>query len=308
MALTFDTFVTRSRAIHGDKYDYSKFVYVNWDTKSTIYCPLHGPFLQKPRQHIERKSGCKLCGNMSQSDKKRVTFSEFVDRAQMVHETKYSYDETSYTGFKSPITICCAKHGEFSFNHAYTHVINKSGCPSCAREQHRLTNAQFIQKSQEIHGDLYDYANVQYVTNAIPVQIVCRTHGVQSITPTDHYRVGCWFCKRNRMQDIWLDELKIPNTKQTRQKRITLGDKLHIVDGYNTTTNTVYLFHGDYWHGNPELYSPDDINKRNGKTFGSLYQDTLNYESRLRNAGYTVISIWEHSWLQAKRVDCVNES
>lgn len=31
------------------------------------------------------------------------------------------------------------------------------------------------------------------------------------------------------------------------------------VDGFCEQTNTVYEYHGDYWHGNPDIY----INKMN---------------------------------------------
>ena len=39
------------------------------------------------------------------------------------------------------------------------------------------------------------------------------------------------------------------------------------VDGYCYETNTVYEFHGDYWHGNPIVFDSDDTNKCVGKTF-----------------------------------------
>jgi G:T-mismatch repair DNA endonuclease (very short patch repair protein) len=67
-------------------------------------------------------------------------------------------------------------------------------------------------------------------------------------------------------------------------------------DGYCKETNTIYEFHGDFWHGNPNLYDTNDINKRNDKTFGELYQKTLEREQQIIDYGYNLVVMWEHDW------------
>lgn len=47
-------------------------------------------------------------------------------------------------------------------------------------------------------------------------------------------------------------EYKIPNTR-------------YRVDGYCKETNTIYQFHGDFFHGNPKFYKSHDINPVNKK-------------------------------------------
>ena len=44
--LAKDDFVERARKVHGDKYDYSRVNYINYDGKVTIVCPIHGKFEQ----------------------------------------------------------------------------------------------------------------------------------------------------------------------------------------------------------------------------------------------------------------------
>ena len=68
------------------------------------------------------------------------------------------------------------------------------------------------------------------------------------------------------------------------------------VDGFDPETNTVYEFLGDYWHGNPEVYSAKEKNLVNKKTFGRLYQKTLQRISTLKEAGFKVVYIWESSF------------
>ena len=65
------------------------------------------------------------------------------------------------------------------------------------------------------------------------------------------------------------------------------------VDGYCQTNNTIYEYHGSYWHGNPSLYDSNDINKQLDKTFGELYQKTLERDKKIRELGYNLIVKWE---------------
>ena len=55
------SFIVKAKQIHGDIYDYSKFVYKNSHTKSIIICPIHGEFEQIPNAHL-RGQGCPKCG------------------------------------------------------------------------------------------------------------------------------------------------------------------------------------------------------------------------------------------------------
>jgi hypothetical protein len=57
-------FRKRAREIHGDKYDYDDFIYVNSATKGKIVCSEHGDFFQSPDNHF-RGSGCLQCARES---------------------------------------------------------------------------------------------------------------------------------------------------------------------------------------------------------------------------------------------------
>ena len=55
-----ETFITRARNVHGDKYDYSKTVYQDMRSKILIVCPRHGEFWQRAQSHI-LGNGCPEC-------------------------------------------------------------------------------------------------------------------------------------------------------------------------------------------------------------------------------------------------------
>tara|TARA_R110000803_G_scaffold210686_2_gene283245 strand:- start:19 stop:1743 length:1725 start_codon:yes stop_codon:yes gene_type:complete len=76
--------------------------------------------------------------------------------------------------------------------------------------------------------------------------------------------------------------------------RVDYGDNnWFYIDGYDKKTNTVYEFHGDYWHGNPAIYPPDEINAKNKKSMSFLYEATLEKEKILKGLGFTYVCMWE---------------
>lgn len=57
---TTEQFIAEAKAIHGNKYDYSKVEYKGNKVKVCIICPIHGEFWQVPKSHL-RSIGCNKC-------------------------------------------------------------------------------------------------------------------------------------------------------------------------------------------------------------------------------------------------------
>lgn len=55
-----ESFIDKAKAVHGDRYDYSKVDYKNNKTKVVIICPVHGEFMQTPDKHLAGE-GCPEC-------------------------------------------------------------------------------------------------------------------------------------------------------------------------------------------------------------------------------------------------------
>jgi len=185
-------FVRRSREVHGTKYDYSKSEYINQKTRVRIICPIHGEFLQLPSEHYYAGSGCNRCASEARGLSRRLTSEEFIQRAKAVHGDRYDYSQSSYQDNFAKVTIICPDHGPFQQvpkNH-----IRGRGCPLCGGCE-QLTTAQFVERSEEVHGDRYDYSLVKYVNTKAVVSIVCSEHGVFSQRPADHLSGhGCQIC------------------------------------------------------------------------------------------------------------------
>ena len=55
--------IENAKTVHGNRYDYSKVVYVNNSTKICIICKEHGEFWQTPANHIKGKNCPKCTGH-----------------------------------------------------------------------------------------------------------------------------------------------------------------------------------------------------------------------------------------------------
>ena len=56
--LTQQEFISMSREIHGNKFDYSKAEFKNVRSKIIVICPNHGEILIRVSNHIHMKQGC----------------------------------------------------------------------------------------------------------------------------------------------------------------------------------------------------------------------------------------------------------
>jgi len=115
---------------------------------------------------------------------------------------------------------------------------------------------------------------------------------------------GCPECAGgsvSKASQTWLDSLGIP--EEFREFAIKLsGHKRSIrVDGFDPATNTVYEFLGDFWHGNPARFDPQEVNPRTSEKYGVLYRRTMRRLERLRREGYTVVHIWEGEFKEGYR-------
>ena len=85
-----------------------------------------------------------------------------------------------------------------------------------------------------------------------------------------------------------LDELGV------KDRQVWLKDVKYKVDGFDTETNTVYLYHGRFWHGCPETFDPEMIHPVVKLPMKDLYEKTMLYENKIKAAGYNLIVKWGH--------------
>jgi G:T-mismatch repair DNA endonuclease (very short patch repair protein) len=406
IAQTWDTekFLQMSEQIHGNRYDYSKSVYKYNTEKVIIICKIHGEFRQAPICHVWMGHGCPKCGLISQVKKRTKPVEQFINEANLTHKGLYDYSAVVYKGKKKNVCIICKIHGEF-YQLPGGHIIGQ-GCPTCGLfsrvEKRTKTLEQFIKEANITHGDLYDYSNSVYKNSKIPMNIICKIHGIFYQAPQDHISGhGCTKCgvvNNSALQaksiDQFINEANIkhgnlydysssvyknskipmniickihgifyqapnnhlqgagcPRCSSTGHSKIALrwlilienckdviiqhaektGGEFKInrykADGYfeleerrvpipNTTASFVYPvkkivfeFQGCFWHGCPKCFQDrKEINGVNKKTMQQLYDRTQVKNKYLRDNGYHVIEIWECNYYERIGPGCSVEA
>lgn len=160
----------------------------------------------------------------------------------------------------------------------------------CATLGHGNAASTFAEKAIARHGDRYSYDKVQYTGQLVMVTVVCRLHGDFDVRPKAHLLgKGCRTCfpankKYSNKSCDWLDfvasqdGITIQHARNAEEFRVPSTP--YKVDGYCVETGVLYEFLGDFWHGNPAKFAPDEYHRLDV----------------IRALGYTVVCMWERDW------------
>lgn len=208
-----ELFEKRAREVHGDKYGYVDVIYVNVQTKVSIECFIHGMFIQSPKSHL-RGLGCKQCGIHRRTKKSYNTQQAFIEKIKKIHNCKYDYSKTIYTGSANKISIICPTHGEFE-QIAKNHMQGK-GCLHCgfertkeARQKQPMkkgpktkqhTQETFVFAAQQKFGTQYTYEKTIFTSMTEKIIFTCSTHGdcTTKASLFLYSKVGCKQCKLDK--------------------------------------------------------------------------------------------------------------
>ena len=281
-----EEFIEKAVKIHGNWYGYSTVKYEKSNIKVDIICPVHGIFSQTPSNHLNGK-GCFKCFGST-----KLTLDQFVEKYAIIHDFKYSYSKSVYVNAFTKMIITCPDHGDFL--QTPTDHSQGKGCLTCAN-QVPYTFERFVQIANHVHNFRYEYPYTEVTNRNMKIKIICKIHGAFYQRLNQHMTgCGCPKCQNSWKESTWIKSFNNPNI--LTNQRIYIDGKLFKPDGLDMTTNTIYEFNGDYWHGNPNRFRPEDINKMSEKTFGELYQRTIDKENALKSAGYAIIAIWEQDF------------
>ena len=275
--------------IHGEKYDYSKVIYVNARTKVTITCKEHGDFEQHVNNH-KRGEGCPLCGK--QISRRKKTQEEFLKECEQVHGNKYNYSKTNYKDALAKVIIICKEHGKFE-QVANEHLKGK-GCEKCSYVKRgfnkRIGEDVLYEALLNVHDNKYKIEKCQLFnykdTQKEFIDIMCDKHGIFNQRISNHlHGQGCPKCgiSISKGEDEIMDFLsKFIKVEQ----RIKLENKKEI-DLFLPEFNIGIEYNGLRWHS--------DLFQKNN----NYHLDKSNYCSE---QGIRLIHIFEDEWLFKKEI------
>ncbi|PJB09687.1 MAG: hypothetical protein CO120_08765 [Gammaproteobacteria bacterium CG_4_9_14_3_um_filter_38_9] len=300
------------------------------DTEIDVICPDHGSFRSTGSGLLYSKCGCPKCAQQMRAANSQLTqrtpWITRISQFNKIHADKYSYEVNHAGGHRSKIKIQCEIHGLFT-KLMSAHLAGQ-GCPKCQQESTKVFKKSLISEEEKISKSKQNRANAnrkRAAENQMPLEtamelvhgkhhnkftydwsayigwshkltITCEKHGAFTQSCKDHVAAarGCPSCARiskSRLEDEWLTSLGVID----RQHKIKLDGKIIKVDGYDSETNTVYEFLGDYWHGHPNWYLKlNGINANNKIPFVVLFKQTKERFDKIKNLGYNVIYVWEN--------------
>lgn len=230
--------------------------------------------------------GCGKAGKLTQAQyEQRLIVTEFKVLGQYINNS-------------TPILhnhIVCGKDSLISPKS----IMNQGrlGCSHCGKVFKQTTQG-YIEKLKDSEYELLEeYTGSK--DKLLHRHKVCGTEFV--IRPNDILSGhGCSTCAKGRnyskLAIEWMNTFNNPNIIHAENggEQKVAGYR---VDGYDPTTNTVYEFHGDRYHGNLDIYKPNELCHPFDKTVTAdeLWQYTFDRMDLIAKEA-NLIYIWENDY------------
>lgn len=260
----------------------------------------------RPTKVIKGKTGCPKCAYTKNGNRRCLTNEQVDSRIQQlgfkiqrlskvkrgVNEVKWKCQVCEHAWFSPPVWVLKTKHG----------------CPKCANKKKNenrkytnnnidnlIDNRNFIRigKYKGMHYPIeWECYKFQHRWLAKPSDIIHKNSSCPYCVPVSYSKMSIeWLEKISKVQKVFiqhagnLGEFKIPGTR-------------YRVDGYCKETNTVYEFYGDYYHGNLNLFAPEEkCHPYSEEAALELYNKTIAREKVIKSKGFNLITIWEKDYV-----------
>ena len=231
-------FIDKAILKYGKVYDYSKVVYKGLNVPVTIICQKHGEFTVSPHTHLRPTSnGCIKCHN-NRTEKR----DEFIRKAQELHGHIYNY---KYIDLNDKyLKIYCTVHKEVFHQRSVNH-LRYSGCKKCIHDAAITDLDTFIVRANKKWDGKFDYSKAVYVTNDVPLTIICPEHGEFTKLPYDHLRRtgGCQICTASSSEQDVFRYFKKLGVNNVREKKF--DPYVYKYDFYLPDNNILIECHGE---------------------------------------------------------------
>lgn len=157
-----------------------------------FFCTEHGERFSRQPALLLRTTGCSVC-RKQRGKYKSKSKEKFLKEVAEVHGDRFDYSNAEFKSYTDKVEIKCVKHSEVFWQSPSKHVFSQGGCPSCKLEtiasHHKHSKEEFVAKAREVHGDKYNYSEVEYVNCDTNVKIYCKRHKDYFMqTPYSHTR------------------------------------------------------------------------------------------------------------------------
>ncbi len=196
---------------------------------------------------IKNKSTKTVCESIT---KRKLSW---IKKSEIIHNNKYDYSNVEYFNNKIKVKILCLNHGYF-YQRPDSHYMGH-GCSLCKGENLTKLNAKsknkFVEDAINVHGNLYDYSKVNYISGHRKVEMICKKHGSFCQTPNCHIVLnhGCPKCKLSKGESKIIKFLEYNKIEYITQKtfdnfRNRTTNKMFQYDFYIPSKNVLIEYDG----------------------------------------------------------------
>lgn len=236
--MTTEDFIQRGKDLYGDKFSYEKTNYTNTNTKVIVTCKIHGDFLTRPADFLRGHSCPKCKGDITSNFNKvskRYTQEEFIEKGTLLYEGLFDYSKVIYVNSRTKVLIHSNLLNEdflITPSKFLQGDIQNKYLGIKAKIPESLNKEIFIQRARLIHGDKYDYSEVEYKSLKTKVKIICPKHGAFWQTPVNHLLnfEGCPGCSQSKGESFVENVLIDKKINFIRQFPIVIDNKDYRID------------------------------------------------------------------------------
>lgn len=249
-------FKQKALEVHGNKFDYSKSLYINSKTPLTIICPFHGEFLQSPYVHL-KTHGCPKCGRHYTEKSHIQNYEEFIKKCNKKFNNKYTYSfkGSNFKAQTSVLNIKCSCNNCFSLK-ARNHLFSKAGgCKKCQYTLNFKNNKKPLEHAKTLLNKHFPNLKIiddSYITMSRKCKVICQKHGVYETKPYNfqYGHGGCPNCAYpSNIEKIIQNFLDFNNIKYKKNDRdIIKPNEIDFVIG-----DVGLELCGLYWHSDANI-------------------------------------------------------
>lgn len=251
--------IEKAKSLYGDAFDYSKVTSIkNTSSKVDIRCVKHNrTFTQRIASHLKGMIGCEDCIAEKRESERLEQQNKLIAEAIGKFGDKFDYSQVVYEKSSKKVKIRCVKHDNVFEQVLSSHIQGYHGCPDC-KSEHKKSDAyasirdskeSFIKKAKDVHGDNYDYSQVDYEKSNKPVKIRCVKHDewFEQMPVTHLQGFGkCPKCFKEKM----CENIMLSTDEYIQKAKCVHGDKYDysktVFKGSHEYVTITCPYHGDF--------------------------------------------------------------